>query len=174
MDVKSSRQSGEICPRPPKLPQAWCLPLAWTTKGRRRQWSQANRRFGIVSVHPIAVVDAAPVYSRIILYEVNSLYSVTLYCCDSSLCCTCIERTAYRGDISESDKADRCKKTQVHWMQPVLHIYIYIYIYIYRLVAWFILYGQFGWDITVCDYAFVQFLHFKANVLFTMLASCMH
>ena len=69
---------------------------------------------GIVSVHPIAVADAAPVYSRIILYEVNSLYTVTLYCCDPSLCCTCTERTAYRGDIFESASA-----------------YIYIYIYIY-------------------------------------------
>ena len=37
-----------------------------------------------VSVPAIAVTDAAPVYSRIILYEVNSLYSVTLYCCEPS------------------------------------------------------------------------------------------
>ena len=37
---------------------------------------------GIVSVPPIAVADAAPVYSRLILYEVNTLYSVTLYCCE--------------------------------------------------------------------------------------------
>ena len=37
-----------------------------------------------VSVPPIAVADAAPVYSRIILYEVNSLYSVTLYFCEPS------------------------------------------------------------------------------------------
>ena len=43
---------------------------------------------GSVSVPPIAVAYAAPVYSRMILYEVNSLYSVTLYCCDPSLCCT--------------------------------------------------------------------------------------
>ena len=39
---------------------------------------------GILSVPPIAAADAAPVYSRIILYEVNSLYSVTLYCCELS------------------------------------------------------------------------------------------
>ena len=42
-------------------------------------------RYAIVSVPPIAVADAAPVYSRKILYEVNSLYSVTLYCCEPSL-----------------------------------------------------------------------------------------
>ena len=38
----------------------------------------------IVSVHLIAVADAAPAYSRIILYEVNSLYSGTLNCCEPS------------------------------------------------------------------------------------------
>ena len=38
----------------------------------------------------------------------------------------------------------------------------------------FISYGQFGRDIAVCDYVFVRFLHCKANVLYTMLASCMH
>ena len=42
-------------------------------------------RMCIVSVPPVAAADAAPVYSRIILYEVNSLYSVTLYCCELSL-----------------------------------------------------------------------------------------
>ena len=131
--------------------------------------------YTIMSVHPIAVADAAPVYSRIILYEVNSLYSVTLYICDAYLCCTCIERTAYRGDIFESDKADRCKKTAGPLdAASFAYIYIYINIYIYRLVACFILYGQFGRHIAVCDYAFVRFLHFKANVLFTMLANCMH
>ena len=78
-----------------------------------------------VSVHPIAVADAAPVYSRIILYEVNSLYSVTLYCYDPSLCCTCIERTAYRGDIFESGKADRCKQTAGP-LDAASFVYIYI------------------------------------------------
>ena len=72
-----------------------------------------------VSVPPIAVADAAPVYSRIILYEVNSLYSVTLYCCDPSLCCTCIERTAYRGDIFILTRLTDVNKPQVHWMLPV-------------------------------------------------------
>ena len=38
----------------------------------------------------------------------------------------------------------------------------------------FYLYRQFGRDNAVCDCVFVQFLHSKANVLFTILASCMH
>ena len=88
------------------------------------------------------------------------------------LCCTCIERTAYRGDIFESDQADRCKQTI--GSLDAASLYIYIYIYIYRLVASFILYGQFGRDITVCDCVFVRFLHGKANVLFTVLANYMH
>ena len=84
-----------------------------------------------MSVHPIAVADAALVYSRLIFYEVNSLYSVTLYCFDPSLCCTCIERTTYRGDIFESDKADRCKQTAGPLnAASIAYIYIYIYIYI--------------------------------------------
>ena len=87
-----------------------------------------------MSVHPISVADAAPVYSRIIFYEANSLYSVTLYCCDPSVCCTCIDRTAYRVDIFESDKADRCKQTAGPLDAAS-------FAYIYRLVAWFILYG---------------------------------
>ena len=120
----------------------------------------------IVSVPPIAVADAAPVYSRIILYEVNSLYSVTLYCCEPSFMLYIIERTAYRGDIFESDKSDRCKQTAGPLNAAS-------FAFIYGLVSCFILYEQFGRDIAVCDCVFVRFLHCKANVLFTMLASCM-
>ena len=83
------------------------------------------------------------------------------------LCCTCIERTAYRGDIFESHKADRCKQTAGPLDAASFAL-------IYKLVACFILYGQFGRDIAICDYVLVRFLHFKANVLFTMLATCMH
>ena len=86
---------------------------------------------------------------------------------------TSIERTDYRGDIFESDKAVRCKQTTGP-LDAASFAYIYIYIYIYKLVACFNFYGQFGRDIAVCDYVFVRFLHFKANVLFTILASCMH
>ena len=81
-----------------------------------------------MSVPPMVVADVAPAYSRIILYEVNSLYSVTLYCCDPSLFCTCIERTAYRGDSFESDKADRCKQTAGP-LDAASFAYIYIYIW---------------------------------------------
>ena len=38
-----------------------------------------------MSAPTIAVVDAVHVYSRIILYELNSLYSVMLHCCEPSL-----------------------------------------------------------------------------------------
>ena len=85
-----------------------------------------------VSVPHIAVADAAPVYSRIILYEVNSLYIVTLYFVNRPLYCTCMERTAYRGDIFESDKADRYKQT-VGPLIAASFVYIYIYIYIYDI-----------------------------------------
>ena len=64
-----------------------------------------------------------------------------------SLCCTCIERTAYHGDIFESDKADRCKQTAGP-LDAASFAYIYIYIC-------FILYEQFGRDIAVCECVFV-------------------
>ena len=67
----------------------------------------------------------------------------------------------------ESDKADRCKQTAGPLDAAS-------FAYINRLVACFILYGQFGRDIAVYECVFVRFLHCKANVLFTMLASCMH
>ena len=82
-----------------------------------------------MSAPRIAVADAVPVYLRIILYEVNSLYSEKKFV-NRLLCCTCTERTAYGGDIFEPDKADRCKQT-VGPLDAVSFAYIYIYIYIY-------------------------------------------